>query len=377
MKVSLIQENLAKALLYINKAVSSRPNIPILSNVLLETEKGKLKLSATNLDIGISTWIGATIAEEGKVTVSARMLSDFVNSLKKGKIDLLQQNQTLVVKSVDNIAEFYIIPAEDFPRVPQIEGDPLLEINSELLASTITKTAFAASNDESRPVLTGLLFKGQKKKLTIVGVDGFRLSKKEIALEADLGSKDFEEIVPARAVSEVESLVKDMSGKDDKVQIYLLGNKNQMLFKIGDVELSTRLIEGKFPEYENILPKDHKIEFKANKADFSDMLKVASIFARNVVGNKTKYTVSGSDAKLKLSTTVIDIGNNESEISIKEIEGEDFETAYNVKFLQDMINTVSGEILIFQTNGPTAPGVFIDPKDKDFIHVIMPMRIEY
>jgi DNA polymerase-3 subunit beta len=376
MKVSLIQENLAKALLYINKAVSSRPNIPILANVLLETEKGKLKLSATNLDIGISTWIGATVEEEGKVTVSARMLSDFVNSLKKGKIELLQQGQTLVVKSVDNFAEFYIIPAEDFPRVPQLEGDALLEINAPLLAETFTKTAFAASTDESRPVLTGLLFKGFKKKLTIVGVDGFRLSKKEIALEEDLGSKDFEEIVPARAVSEVENLVKDISGKDDKVKIYLLGNKNQMLFKVGDVELSTRLIEGKFPEYENILPKDHKIEFKAEKTDFADMLKVVSIFARNVVGNKTKFSVEGSESKLKLATSVIDIGNNESEIKIKELEGEDFETAFNVKFLQDMVNTISGDILIFRTNGPTAPGVFIDPKDKDFVHVVMPMRVE-
>lgn len=376
MKVSLIQDNLAKALQYINKAVSTRPNIPILANVLLETEKGKLKLSATNLDIGISTWIGATIAEEGKVTVSARMLSDFVNSLKKGKIDITQQDQKLVVKSVDNFAEFYIIPAEDFPRVPQIEGDSLLELNALQFSDTLTKTVFAASTDESRPVLTGLLFKGLKKSLTIVGVDGFRLSKKVLKLENDLGSKDFEEIVPARAVSEVTNLIKDICEKDDLVKIYLLGNKNQMLFKIGDVELSTRLIEGKFPDYENILPKESKVEFKADKSDFSDMLKVVSIFARNVVGNKTKFSVMSSDSKLKLSTSVIDIGNNESEIKIKEIEGDDFETAFNVKFLQDMVNTISGDILIFQTNGPTAPGVFIDPKDKDFIHVVMPMRVE-
>jgi DNA polymerase-3 subunit beta len=376
MKVSLIHENLAKALLYINKAVSSRPNIPILANVLLETEKGKLKLSATNLDIGISTWIGATVAEEGKVTVSARMLSDFVNSLKTGKIELLQHNQTLVVKSVDNTAEFYIIPAEDFPRVPEVEGEALLEMNATLLAESITKTAFAASTDESRPVLTGLLFKGTKKKLRIVGVDGFRLSKKEIDLEGDLESREFEEVVPARAVSEVESLIKDICGKEDIVKIYLLGNKNQMLFKVGDVELSTRLIEGKFPEYEQILPKDHKIEFKAEKSAFADMLKVVSIFARNVVGNKTKFAILGSENKLQLSTTVIDIGNNQSEIKVKELEGEDIETAYNVKFLQDMINTMGGEIFIFQTNGPTAPGVFIDPKDKNFVHVVMPMRIE-
>lgn len=376
MKVSLIQENLAKALLHINKAVSNRPNIPILANVLLETEKGKLKLSATNLDIGISTWIGATIAEEGKVTVSAKMLSDFVNSLKPGKIELLQHNQTLVVNSVDNNAEFYIIPAEDFPRVPEPEGDELLELDANLLADTFRKTAFAAGTDESRPVLTGLLFKGMKKNLTIVGVDGFRLSKKELKLENDLASKEFEEIVPAKAVMEVEALVHAIAKKDEKIKIYLLGNKNQMLFKVGDVELSTRLIEGNFPEYDQILPKEHKVEFKAKKEDFIDMLKVVSIFARNVVGNKTKFEVLSQEGKLKLATNVVDIGNNESEIEIKEVDGDDFETAYNVKFLQDMINIIDSEILIFQTKGATAPGVFIDPNDKDFIHVVMPMRLE-
>lgn len=376
MKISLIQENLAKALQHINKAVSNKPNIPVLANVLLETEKGRLKLSATNLDIGISAWIGSSIEQEGKLTVSARLLADFVNSLPPGKIELNQTSQSLVVSSVDNKAEFFIIPAEDFPRVPEPEGEVVIEINALELASAINKTAFAAGTDESRPVLTGILLRGKETNLTIVAVDGFRLSKKEMTLEKSIGSERLEEIVPAKALSEVEKLIKDTCKKEDTVQIYLLGGKNQMLFKVGDVELSTRLIEGSFPNFEDILPSEKQLQARLNKKEFASMLKVVSIFARNVVGNKTRFKIDSDHKTLNLYTKVVDVGNNESSLNLKDLEGSDFETAFNVKFLSDMISTIEAEEFFFETNGSMAPGVFLDPKDSDFVHVVMPMRVE-
>lgn len=376
MKVSLIQENLAKALQHINKAVSNKPNIPVLANVLLETEKGRLKLSATNLDIGISTWIGASIEQEGKLTVSARLLADFTNSLPPGKIEMKQDNQSLVISSVDNRAEFFIIPAEDFPRVPEPEGEAVMEINAFDLAKAINKTAFAAGTDESRPVLTGILLRGAENKLMVVAVDGFRLSKKELVLEKEIVGGKMEEIIPAKAISEVEKLIKDTCDKKDMVQIFLLGGKNQMLFKVGDVELSTRLIEGKFPNFEDILPSEKQLQARINKKEFSDMLRVVSIFARNVVGNKTKFAIDSDSSTLNLSTKVVDVGNNDSSINLKDLEGSDFETAFNVKFLSDMIGTIESEEFFFETNGPMAPGVFIDPKDKNYVHIVMPMRVE-
>jgi len=375
MKVSLIQENLAKALSHINKAVSNRPNIPVLANVLLETEKGQLKLSSTDLEVGISTWIGATIEQEGKLTVSAKLLSEFVNSLKSGKIGLEYIDQTLVVNSVDNKADFFVIPADDFPNVPTTEGDPIIKVNAYNFADAIAKTSFAAGTDDSRPVLTGVLFEITEKTMSLVAIDGFRLSKKILHLKSVI-KEQLKEVVPAKSLSEVEKLIRDVSEKDDDIEIYLMSNKNQMLFKIGDVELSTRLIEGKFPDYEQILPKDKKLELLINKKEFEDTLKIVSIFARNVVGNKAKFSVDVDNSLVKLAANVVDVGSNESKIKVSEVEGDELETGFNVKFLQDMAGSISSKEIKFQSNGPTAPGVFLDTKDKDFLHVVMPMRLD-
>lgn len=375
MKISLMQENLAKALSHISKAVSNRPNIPVLANVLLETEKGRLKLSATNLEIGINSWIGATVDKNGRLTVSARLLSDFVNTLKSGKLDLEEDGKSLVIKSVDNTAEFYIIPAEDFPQVPIMEGEAIVEVNALEFAEAIGKTVFAAGTDESRPVLTGVLLEGSGKQITMVAVDGFRLSHKQIQLKKEL-KVDLNEIVPAKALAEVERLIKDTAGEKDNVQIYLLEGKNQLLFKIADVELSTRLIEGKFPDYKQIMPKENALKLKIKREEFADMLKVVSIFARNVVGNKARFKVDTQSQSLSLTVNVIEVGNNQSVIKVKDIKGDDLETGFNVKFLSDMLGAMRSTDLMFESNGPAAPGVFLDPKDPDFVHVVMPMRLE-
>lgn len=375
MKVSLMQENLAKALSHVIKAVSSRPNIPVLANVLIETEKTRIKLSATNLEIGVTTRIGAEVSQEGRITVSARLLSEFVNSLRAGRIELVFADQKLTVHSVDNNAEFFVIPAEDFPNVPGVEGENLLEVNAFSFADAVSQTSIAAATDESRPVLTGLLMLIDGNLLTLVGVDGFRLSKKNIKLKKSV-DEAIKEIVPAKALVEVEKLIRDVAEEDDVLKVFLMSSKNQMLFKIGDVELSTRLIEGKFPPYEDILPKEQNLRFKMSKKDFVDMLKVVNIFARNAVGNKAKFKVDADSGKLYLIANVADIGNNESSIEITDVAGEDFETGYNVRFLTDMVSTVASESLVFETNGPTSPGVFYDAKDKDYIHVIMPMLLK-
>jgi len=375
MKITILQENLAKALAHITKAVSNRPNIPVLANVLLETDRSKLKLSATNLDIGISTWIGCETQIEGKTTVSAKLLFEFVQTLKSGRIELTLDEHKLKVNSMDNKAEFFVIPADDFPTIPAIEGDSLIELPSQDFAKTITKTAVASATDESRPVLTGLLFSVSDKELTLVGVDGFRLAKKTLKLKKKV-TASIEEIIPAKALIEVAKLINDISADDDTLKIYLLKGKNQMLFKFCEIELSTRLIEGKFPDYEKILPKDKNVECKLNKDDFENLLKVVNIFARNVVGNKAKFAIDTDNKKIILSATVAEVGNNQSSIDLIEVVGDDFETGFNVRFLSDMVNTLESKTIIFETNGPTSPGVFLDSKDDDFIHVIMPMRLE-
>jgi DNA polymerase-3 subunit beta len=376
MKVSLMQENLAKALTHINKAVSNRPNIPVLANVLIEAQKGMIKLSSTNLEMGISMWIGANISEEGKLTVSAKLLSDFVSSLKPGKIDMFQKDNLLEVNSVDNKAEFYIIPADDFPKVPEAEGQNIIELNAFQFADAISQTAFAAGTDDSRPVLTGILMIGHDMQLTMVGVDGFRLSRKILKLEKSVKIDDFKEIVPAKTLKEMEAILRDVATDKDVVKIYSLGEKNQLLFKIGDLELSTRLIEGEYPDYEKILPKEKSLRIEINKEELANMLKVVTIFARNVIGNKTRFKVDVTAKTLSMSANVVDIGKNDSTIQLKEIEGDDLETGFNVKFLMDVVNVIKSEKIFFEANGPVSPGVFINPDDESFVHVVMPMRLD-
>ncbi len=375
MKVSILQENFSKALNQAAKAVSNRPNIPVLANVLINCEKGKVKLSATNLEIGVNTWIGAEIAEEGEVTVSAKLLAEFVNSLQSGKLELIQVNQTLEVKSVDNRAEFMIIPATDFPEVPQVSGDPTFSLNAYLFADAINQTAFATATDDSRPVLTGLLLETTGRKVSLVGVDGFRLSKKNLKVEKG-SAEDIKEVIPARSLVELEKIIKESVDEDALLEVYLQKGKGQVLFKVGNTEFTTRLVDGEFPDYTQIIPAEKNYGFKILKNEFATSIKIASIFARNVIGNKVRFKVDPESKKLELIANVVDIGNNESKVDILDIQGEGFETAYNIKFLQDMINAIKSDKILYETQGITSPGVFRDAEDPDFLHIIMPMRLE-
>ncbi|KKQ35867.1 MAG: polymerase III subunit beta protein [candidate division WS6 bacterium GW2011_GWA2_37_6] len=375
MKISILQENLAKALNQVSKAVSNRPNIPVLANVLIVAEKGKVKLSGTNLDIGVNTWLGADIAEEGSLTVSAKLLAEFVNSLSSGKIELIQIKNNLEVKSVDNTAEFNVIPANDFPSVPKSEGNPIVKINALDFAEAVRQTAISTATDDSRPVLTGLLLEATERKISLVGVDGFRLSKK--ILKVDLGPKeDIKEIVPARSLMELEKIIRDLSDKETMLEIYLLESKNQMIFKVENTEFTTRMIEGEFPNYSQIIPNTKNVSFQVLKEELSNTVKIAGIFARNVIGNKARFKFDPEKKTLELFANVVDVGNNESKVTISKPEGDKLETAYNMKFLQDMINVINGDEILYESEGITSPGVFKDKDDPDFLHIIMPMRLD-
>lgn len=375
MKVTVTQENFSKGLGYVSKAISSNPSIPVLANVLIEVSENVLKLSTTDLELGISTQIGADIQENGKVTVDARTLSEFVNSLSSGKLNIELKENILMVKNKFNSADFNVVSAEEFPPLPKADDKVDMKINALHFAKAINKVTFSAASDDSRPVLTGILFEATQKKLSMVGVDGFRLSRKIVEIKRSKKS-EFSHIVPAKALNEVARIAQDLCEDGDFVEVFILGEKNQMLFKIKDVEISTRLIEGEFPEYKQILPKDVQFRFSADKDSLAQTVKVVNIFARAAVGNKAIFEFIPSQNSLKLSAQVADVGENESIVEIHDVEGDNLKTGYNVGFLNDMISAVEGDEVVFETNGVTAPGVFKDKDDKDFLHVIMPMRLD-
>lgn len=375
MKASVTQENLTKALSHILRATALKPNIPVLANVLIKTERGQLKLSATDLDVAVTATVGGEIGEDGELTVNARLLTEFVAQLNTSRVELLQTGQTLEVKSVDNQAQLYIIPADDFPNLPVAEKEPDLVVNALAFKQAVAKTSFASAADQSRPILTGLLLEASKRKVSLVGVDGFRLSKKTLKLEVE-GKADVKVVIPAKALLETAKICQEEAGEKDQVEIYFLPERNQVLFKVNDVTLSSRLLEGEFPDYKQIIPVEKNFAFSIAKEKLSKTVKIATIFSRNVIGNKTFFNVNASDKLLTLSAKVQDIGNNESKAELDEVEGENFETAFNGKFLSDFLASVEGDVVSFEANGVTAPGVFKDSGDSDYLHIIMPMRIE-
>ncbi len=375
MKVTITQENFARALSYVSKAISTNPSIPVLANVLIEVVENELKLSTTDLELGISTKIGADIKEDGKTTVDAKTLSEFVNSLSSGKLNVEKTDNILKVKNKFNSADFNIVSADEFPPLPKPDDKIDIKVNAINFAKAIEKVTFSAASDDSRPVLTGILFEATQKKLTMVGVDGFRLSRKIVDIKKS-SKKEFTHIVPAKALNEVARIVRDICKDEDEIEIYILGEKNQMLFIVKDVEISSRLIEGEFPEYKQILPKDVKFKFSVDKESLAKTVKIVSIFARSAVGNKAIFEFIPEKNHLKFSAQVADVGENESTVEIHEIDGGKLKTGFNIGFLNDMINAVEGDEINFESNGVTAPGVFKDKDDKDFLHIIMPMRLD-
>lgn len=375
MKVTVTQENFSKGLNYVSKAISSNPSIPVLANVLIETVDGVLKLSTTDLELGISAKLGADVKQEGKVTVDARTLSEFVHSLSSGKLTLDASDKIFTVSNKSNSAEFNIISADEFPPLPKAKEKVSFSLNAQKFSNAVNQVAIATASDDSRPVLTGILFEATIKKLSLVGVDGFRLSKKIVDIKSSL-SKEFKHIVPAKALQELARISLDVAAEEDEISVYILGDKNQMLFTVKEIELSTRLIEGEFPDYQQIIPTESKFSFAVDKGAFMQTVKIANIFARAAVGNKAIFEFTPKENTLKLSAHVADVGENESTVEVHDAEGDVFKTAFNTKFLSDMINAMNGEEIMFESNGTTAPGVFKDKDDKEFLHIIMPMRLD-
>lgn len=375
MKLSLTQENFARALSNVSKSVSTKPSIPVLSNVLLEIKDNRLYISGTDLEFGITESIGADVQKGGSTTVSARTITEFVNSLAPGKLDIELRDTTLTVSNENSSSAFNTIPTDEFPPIPEAKGDVLFQIKGDVLADSIEKVVTAIARDDSRPVLTGVLFECIKGELSLVGVDGFRLSKKVITIKK-APKEDIHYIVPGKSLEEFGRIILSSDEANSLVDVLLLNDKNQLMFRFNDVTLSTRLIEGEFPDYEQILPKDNSISVKMSKEDFFDAIKIVNIFARSAIGNKCMFQIEGKKKKLALSASVDEVGENKSELSVNDAPEENFASAYNTRFLTDMIGVIDGDELVFETNGPTAPGVFKDSNDESFLHIIMPMRLE-
>jgi DNA polymerase-3 subunit beta len=374
-KVSCLQENLAKGLSIVGRAVATRSTLPVLSNVMLATDGARLKLSATNLEIGIVCWIGAKVEEDGSITVPARLLTDFVSSLPPERIDmeLTVRTQTLNLKCARFEANIKGIDAQEFPLIPTVGEDSKISLDPSMLRQMIDQVILAAATDESRPILTGVLAKFQGEQLTLAAADGFRLSVRTAHLSEPV-SEPITVIVPARALAELSRISAE---QEQPIEVTITPARNQALFHMANADLVSQLIEGNFPDYNQIIPKSYSTRTVVSTSDFLKAAKTANIFARDAANIVRLEIVPGGElapGRVTLTATSAEVGDNVGEFDAV-IEGEEMEIAFNAKYLIDVLSVVDAAQVELETTTTSSPGVIKPVGSEDFTHVIMPMHI--
>jgi DNA polymerase-3 subunit beta len=375
-KISCLQENLAKGLSIVGRAVASRSTLPVLSNVMLATDSGRLKLSATNLELGINCWVGAKVTEEGATTVPARLLTDFVNSLPPEQIDLelAVRTQTLNARCARFEANIKGIDAQEFPIIPTADdGEHAIRLEPEALRQIIEQVVFAAATDESRPILTGVLARFEGDRLTMAAADGFRLSVRGAPLAQPV-DETIEVIIPGRALGELARISAD---QEDWVEVVITPARNQILFHLQDIDLVSQLIEGRFPDYRQIIPSGYTTRTVLDTSGFLKVARVSHLFARDAA-NIVRLEVAPGDelmpGHITLAATSAELGDNVGQLDAS-IEGDPLEIAFNAKYLIDVLSVMDTAQVALETSSASSPGVLRPIGDDDFVHVIMPMHL--
>ncbi len=362
MKLQVTQENLNRALGSVARVANSRNTLPILANVLVKTSSNRLSLSATNLDIAITHYIGAKVSTEGSITVPARLMQDFVNSLPSSVINLELEETKLRVTTDQYRSVVNGIVADDFPVMPAITGGKAWTVNGALLKKGLQQVVFAASSDETRPVLTGVLFHTIDNKLVIAATDSYRLAEKSLGTNKEA----IRLLIPASSLHDLLRILGD--GGDD---VSVTHDEQQVLFRVGDVELVTRLVDGNYPDYQKLIPSGFTSEATLKRSDFVNVTKVSSLFARESAGSVT-IEVDEDSGSLSIRSVASQLGENTATAEAK-VTGSGSITL-NSRYLLDALNALSGDTVSFGFNGKLEPTLLRDPASDDYRHVIMPLK---
>lgn len=379
MRVSVLQENLQKGLSIVNRAISSRPTLPILANVLLSTEDSRLKLSATNLELGISVWIGAKVEQDGAVTVPARTLYELVSNLSPERVDmeLEVRTQTINLRCGGTTTNIKGIDASEFPLIPEASADGVA-VPAHEFREMIEQVAFAAAKDDNRPVLTGILARFENNVITLASADGYRLSVRKAYIENPV-KQVVSVIIPAKALQEVARIISD---EDELIYISMPEGRSQVMFHLAEVDVVSSLIEGKFPDYEGIIPRKKSTLTTVYRDELLLACKRSEVFARDNAFT-TKISILPSDdgvgpGEMRVRGQSNEKGDNESLVTAS-VDGTSVDISFNIRYLIDVLNVIKEDQVVIETNTSTDPGVVRPMRTDDdgldhFVHVIMPMR---
>lgn len=377
MKILCKQQDLSRGLSAVSHAVSSRSTLPILANILLATDHGRLKLSATNLEIGINCWVDAQIEEEGTTTVPAKLITDFVSSLPQSMVEITvpADSHTLNIKSLRSSANIKGLDAAEFPQIPSNEGgEPPVLLDAPQLKEMIEQVAFAAADDDSRPVLTGVLVQVSNEKITFAAADAFRLAVRAAELPGD-DHPHGDILIPARTLTELARILPT----EGPVEMIVTPNRSQVLFHTPSLDLVSRLIEGSFPNFRQIIPKESTTRAVVETKEFAAAVKSSALFARDSSNiARVKINPTGEDGQetgaITIEATTEDLGDNVSTVNAA-VDGPELQIIFNVKYLADVLSTINTPEVALEATSATKPGVLKPVGPNDHTYVIMPMHV--
>ncbi len=367
MKITCTQENLNHALNQVTRIVNQRASLPVLSNILISAEKDRIKIASTDLEIGICFWIGGKIEEKGAITVPAKIISEFVSTCTDKNLKLISKGTELKIESVTYKAQITGIDADEFPLIPEINEKPIAIIKTKTLKTAIPQVLPAVSLDESRPVLTGVYWQFKEGNIILAATDSYRLAEKTITPVKSQKQEPI--IVPFKTMSEIERMLSQTSAEEIEISIA----ENQIRVLIGDnCEIISRLIEGAYPDYLQILPKSFKINTKVDKNELNNGLKMASLFARESANN---INIDFKKDLIEIAAEAAQVGNIDSKIKVQ-AEGEETKVSFNVKFFSDGLSVIESDVIYIEVSGSSTPIKITDPNSKDFFYILMPLRTE-
>lgn len=366
MKATVLQTNFSHALNAISRIVSTRTTLPVLGNVLIDTTGGKLSLSATDLEIAMTAETAGKVEEDGKITIPARLLIDFVTNNSDENITINLKDSTLGLRSKHYEANIKGIAAEEFPTIPKAPKSKFCSIKSDDLFDALKKVVMACANDDTRPVLAGVYTKFDGKTLTLAATDSYRLAEKKLDITETVEKKEI--IIPARAMNELLRLLPS----EKSANVDMIIDENQVFFLIGNIQIVSRLIEGAFPNYEQIIPKEEKISLKSNLSETMASIKMSALFAKDIANN-IKLKVSKD--KLQISSTAKEIGDTTSQIKA-DVSGGEVEIAFNARYLLDVLAILPGDEVKMSFNDDSSPGVIRTKEDKTYTYLVMPLKID-
>lgn len=374
MKLLILQEKLKKGLGIVERISSKSLTLPILNNILISAEKNFLNLAATDLEIGINLWTLTQIEKEGKITIPSRLFSNFINLLPNKKISLEVKNDNLLIGCENYKTQIKGLSAEEFPIIPKITNGDVISVEISSFCQSLNQIVDIAVPSSARPEISGVYFLFQKNLITIAATDSFRLGEKKIFLKNDSSlEKEYSLILPQKTVKEIVNIFNEKQGE---LKIYF--SPNQAMFEYpmeetthAEIQIISRLIEGEYPNYQEIIPKKYTTKLVLNKDEFLNQIKTASLFSGRI--NEVKIKANPEKDKIEIFSQSSEIGEYQSSVSGK-IEGEPVEISFNHRFLLDGLLSIKTPEIIFELNKESGPGVLKAVGDDTYIYVVMPIK---